>query len=357
MFTHFFKYRKANIRSICIGVPEKKLSQTELKHIFFSENTNENRKLIIEHIYDNSKINHRHLQNTEFDKPKQIGERLSQFKYSISDLLVPLCKDAIHQATIHNSEIDMIIIVSSTGIFAPSMDVELIKQLGLRKDINRNVVFFMGCAAAIVGLKIANDFIRSRRQNTNVLMVTAELSSIHMNLSQRKDNDYNNIITHAIFSDGFSTSVISSQPSKLRIVDSFSYLLDDSEDGIVLSIEEDGIQCILSKYLPGYITKTIYKPLLSFLAKHRLQLNDVFWAVHPGGKRIIESVAQGLKIPEKELAVSWNILDQYGNMLSSSIMFVLEKMYRDLNTTNKEYCIAISFSPGVGMECLLLRKK
>ena len=363
MFNLIKKPNKANIISICTDVPNNRFSQKELKNILLSRNTNENKKKFIDQIYDNSKISYRNLKCTEyFDSVKPIGERLKQFKCYIPEILLPLCIKAIQQSNINKTDIDMIIVVSSTGIFAPSIDVELIKLLDLRKDVHRNLVFFMGCAAAIVGLKIANDFICSKKTHTNVLMITAELSSIHTNFNENKENCYKNIITHSIFSDGMSACIISSRPSNLRILDSFSYLLDNSEDGIVLSIEEDTIQCVLSKYLPMYISKSICKPILTFIGKHKLQLNDiVFWAIHPGGKRIIESVQQGLSLSERDVKESWNILDQYGNMLSSSIMFVLERLYNDNNknteTKTNNYCIAISFSPGVGMECLLLRKK
>jgi alpha-pyrone synthase len=137
-----------------------------------------------------------------------------------------------------------------------------------------------------------------------------------------------------------------------------NYLLPNTTDGIVLSLDENAIHCTLSRYLPTYINKNIEAAITAFLQKNKLRMKDIgIWAVHPGGKRIIENVQQGLMLKESDVNHSWEILDKYGNMLSSSIMFVLEKIKNTDTNTNTTYCVAMSFSPGVGVECLLLRVK
>ena len=131
--------------------------------------------------------------------------------------------------------------------------------------------------------------------------------------------------------------------------------MDDTEDGIKLEITDNGITCKLSKNLPKYINKGICYIVDTFLEKHKLIRADIrFWVIHPGGRRIIEEIQKALGISEEDTKDSWDILKNYGNMLSPSIMFVLEKVMMREKIPGK-YGLAISFSPGVGTECLLLQ--
>ena len=285
-------------------------------------------------------------------------------------LVIELCNQAIIDANICKKDIHKLIVVSSTGFLGPSLDCDIIKELELEKTIDRTLVGFMGCAAAMNGFRIASDFVNSHPGKC-VLMVCVEISSVHANFN----TSINDIVTHSIFSDGAAACILSSNPSisnfksksksesHLSIVDSYSYLMDDTEDGINLEITDNGITCKLSKNLPKYINENIRYTVDTFLKKHNLTRDDIsFWAIHPGGRRIIEEVQHALGISKDDTKESWNILKNYGNMLSSSIIFVLESiMKREKETANtvggntKKYVFAVSFSPGVGTECLLLQ--
>jgi alpha-pyrone synthase len=138
--------------------------------------------------------------------------------------------------------------------------------------------------------------------------------------------------------------------------------MEGTEDGITLSVNETGISCKLSKYLPQYIAKNMKGFVDAFLGKHSLTMEDMdFWAVHPGGRRIIEEAQNGLGLSEEQCKYSWEVLHNYGNMLSPSVMFVLELILKD----HKEQLargeggfkqgIAFSFSPGVGAEGILIK--
>ena len=128
-----------------------------------------------------------------------------------------------------------------------------------------------------------------------------------------------------------------------------------------LSITENGISCTLSKYLPQYIAKNMAGFVDSFLSKHSLKKTDLdFWAVHPGGRRIIEESQNGLGLTDEQAKYSWAVLGEYGNMLSPSVMFVMEKIMKDHEKARaageKGFSkgIAFSFSPGVGAEGILI---
>ena len=138
--------------------------------------------------------------------------------------------------------------------------------------------------------------------------------------------------------------------------------MEGTEDGITLAINDDGISCTLSKYLPQYIAKNMGGFVDTFLSKHNLGRGDVdFWAIHPGGRRIIEEAQNGLGVTEEQASDSWAVLNDYGNMLSPSVMFVLERIFKKHNALlaqgkmGYKMGLAFSFSPGVGAEGIMLK--
>jgi alpha-pyrone synthase len=141
-------------------------------------------------------------------------------------------------------------------------------------------------------------------------------------------------------------------PGKVVIRSSFSRLLGDAEDGIVLGVNHNGITCELSENLPSYIYDSVGPVIKNVLRDNGLQKSDVdLWAIHPGGPKIIEESVRSLNIPADRAAASWQVLAEFGNMLSVSLLFVLETMV-GLSETTKPIStgVAFSFAPGVAIE-------
>jgi alpha-pyrone synthase len=289
---------------------------------------------------------------------------MDKYKEVAVPLVTEVSRRAIAAAGVKLSDIHKLIVVSSTGFLGPSLDCELIKSLGLPRTTDRSLIGFMGCAAAINGYRVAIDYVKAN-PDKYALLVCVEISSVNTNF---KDS-VNNAIIHAIFADGCAATVISCEKEdslkrgQLVIYDTHSCLMEGTEDGITLSINDDGISCKLSKYLPQYIAKNMGGYVDTFLGKHSLSRKDVdFWAIHPGGRRIIEEAQNGLGVTEDQAADSWAVLAEYGNMLSPSVMFVLERIFKRheemMSSGGEGYKvgIAFSFSPGVGAEGILLRR-
>jgi len=386
-FIDFFSYKnKKNqpiILSLETGVPKYKTLQSDaLQYLLlnYKNNNNITYQTIVKNIYKNSRIETRYLgipdfmENTENEEsiffkntdPIPIQLRLNKFKEIALPLVIDVCSRAINSAinssNICKNDIRKLIIVSSTGFFGPSLDCNIIKALDLPRTIDRTLIGFMGCAAAINGFRISTDFVNNNPGKC-ALMVCVEISSVHANFN----DSINDIVTHSIFSDGVSACILRAEKSSrhffytkkikplLAIIDSFSCLIDDTEDGIKLEITDNGITCKLSKNLPRYINNGICYVVDKFLKKHKLVRTDIsFWIIHPGGRRIIEEIQKALGISEEDTKGSWDILKNYGNMLCASIMFVLENTMMREKIPGK-YGLAISFSPGIGNECLLLR--
>ena len=132
-----------------------------------------------------------------------------------------------------------------------------------------------------------------------------------------------------------------------------------------VEMKHDGITCTLSKDLPTYIEQNVHKYVDMFLERNSLARDQIdFWAVHPGGKRIIEKCEVSLGLSQKDTEHSWKVLEKYGNMLSPSVLYVLKRIFKqfkkqkELSASNEgfRYGMAFSFSPGVGVEGIILKQ-
>jgi alpha-pyrone synthase len=189
------------------------------------------------------------------------------------------------------------------------------------------------------------------------MVVCIELCSVNAVFA----DDINDVIIHSLFGDGCGAVVIGASQvhhllarGKVVIRSSFSHLLDDAEDGIVLGVNHNGITCELSENLPGYIYAGVDPVVTEVLADNGLQKSDVdLWAIHPGGPKIIEESVRSLGLEPQQAATSWDILARFGNMLSVSLIFVLQQMVQAETTESISTGVAFSFAPGVAVEGFL----
>ncbi|MBD0334072.1 MAG: naringenin-chalcone synthase [Cyanobacteria bacterium Co-bin13] len=371
--------RVAVIESIATGTPDHVIPQAEAAKLIASlPRLKENGKRI-EKIYQNTRIENRHLAvnllSEEAVSPEQsaapIQDRMQVFK----EKAVPLAEQVVRQALANLGElssdvtdsIGLIVFVSSTGFIAPGVDAEIIERLGLKRNIARVTVNFMGCAAAMNGLRVACDHVKAYPAN-RALLVCLELSSIN---AAFKD-DLNDVIIHSIFGDGCAAVVVGSgyaaiakDRGQIVIRDHFSYLIEGTQDGITLGVNDTGITCQLSPQLPDYVEAGVRPVIEQYLTSQGLTQDSIgLWAVHPGGTRIIQKVKSSLGLEDSQVAISWEVLREYGNMLSVSILFVLERMAHQRRqelsqggaaTTSATSVrgLGFSFSPGVGIEGIL----
>ncbi len=370
------------IESIATGTPNNVVRQSEAAQFVASLPHLHQNRARIERLYSNTRIDTRHLavdlfleQTIAFSsQPSTIQTRMQMFQEHAVPLAERVAKQAIATASAKmptlKDAIRLVVFVTSTGFFAPGVDTEIIRRLELRRDTARVTVNFMGCAAAMNGLRIASDHVRANPTH-KALVVCLELSSVNAVFA----DDLNDVIIHSIFGDGCGAVVIGAceeeeaiGQGKVIIRDHLSQLVENTEDGITLDVQDNGITCKLSRQLPDYIEAGVGPIIEGFLASHDLTKENIdLWAVHPGGVKIIEKVQAALDLTDAQVADSWEILRQYGNMLSSSVLFVLERMLLraennpppDVNVSTPPQPltgVAFSFSPGVGIEGLLFQK-
>ena len=238
-----------------------------------------------------------------------------------------------------------VIVTSCTGLYAPGLDFDIIHHLGLNTSVERTMIGFMGCYAAMNALKSARHIVRST-PDAVVLVLNLELCSLHLQETQ----DLEQVLSFLLFADGSAACLVSAQPEGLAI-DSFLALnIPETSHLITWRIRELGFDMHLSGQVPAEIGRAL-KELGTTVTRGVSPQSIDLWAVHPGGRSILDSVEKGLELRQDALVSSRSVLAQYGNMSSATVMFVLHQIMQRAES-GQQGC-AMSFGPGLTAETML----
>jgi len=272
-------------------------------------------------------------------------------------LFVRAARTAIAQAapTVAPEDITHVITVSCTGFFAPGPDVRVVKDLGLPADVSRMHLGFMGCNAAFPALRAAYTACLAD-PNAVVLVVCVELCTLHLHVR----NDPDTIMGNALFGDGAAATVITAREATgsavepaLELLDFETTLAPVGEEELAWSVGDQGFELILGTYVPRIIDDHVTDALNPLLNRAELNPSDIpLWAVHPGGRGILDKVQSRLALTEEQMEPSRAVLADAGNMSSVTILFVLDRIRRSKTTG---LLGAMAFGPGLSIESALLR--
>jgi alpha-pyrone synthase len=271
-------------------------------------------------------------------------------------------QQALWQADLQPQEITHLIVVSCTGFSAPGVDLHLVNRLGLSSTVDRTVIGFMGCHAAFNGLKVAHAICQGDPQ-ARVLLVCVELCSLHFQMNDTLEN----VIINAIFSDGAAAAVLSSRPEaeaegKLAYRAGYSQIIEDTADLMNWTIGDTGFLMGLSPQVPNVVVKHLPIYLETFLGRYNLTQESLnFFAIHPGGRRIIEKIQAALMLSEEMVRDSFEVLRLYGNMSSPTILFILKRLLErheagQASGQGFQNGLAIAFGPGLSIEGCLFQQ-
>jgi predicted naringenin-chalcone synthase len=252
------------------------------------------------------------------------------------------------------ASIARLITISCTGFFAPGFDYYLINKFNIPADVKRTHIGFMGCAAALIGFNACLEALNTLEENKNVLMVSTEICSIHFQTEPTKDN----ILANLIFADGAAAALFSNDQSRsnLKLIETASFLFNGSSEYMGWEIGNFGFEMILSQELPKIIFEHAMPQLKVLLHRMGISKEEIkYWALHPGGRAILDSMQKGLDLSDEAMKPSRTVLKNYGNMSSVSILFVLKEIIDNNKIAKGEYCCAIAFGPGLTMEVALLK--
>jgi predicted naringenin-chalcone synthase len=278
------------------------------------------------------------------------GQRMRHYVTSAAPLALCASRQALLESGLAATDLTHLITVSCTGFHAPGVDYELIQGLGLRPTVQRTHVGFMGCHGALNGLRVARAFADSDPE-ARVLVCAVELCALHYHYGW----DPQKMIANAIFADGAAALIgvpDALAPSGVwRVADAGSCLLPDSREAMSWTIGDRGFEMTLSKRVPGLIRQHLRPWLESWLDRRGLRIETVgSWAIHPGGPRILDAIAESLVLGEDKLASARAVFAGHGNMSSPTVLFIVEHL-RDQRAPLP--CVALGFGPGLVAEAVL----
>lgn len=365
---------KSYITSIGTAVPVFRNKQSIIAE-FMSEASgmNEDEKNTLQLLYRASGISYRQSVIPDFGNKNgaftffpntpdlepfpSVGDRMKLYEKEALPLAIKAVKNCFdHSGKTDPKEITHLITISCSGMYAPGLDIELIEQLSLNKNVQRTCINFMGCYAAFNGLKIADAICRSN-PNAKVLMVCVELCTIHY----QKTKDWDQILSNALFSDGAAAVLINSKKSdsgkSLSLENFHCDLAPEGKGDMAWHIDDKGFEMTLSSYVPDLIKTGIGKLTSDLLSRLELQPEEIdFYAIHPGGKKILEAIEWVLNIEKTKNKYAHQVLREYGNMSSPTVLFVLKEIIKELkNTDDRKNILSFAFGPGLTLESMILK--
>ena len=360
----------AVITSFGTSLPENRVSQKDLT-TFMSNNLdlNETKEKEMKVFFRASGIHTRHTVLKDYTSSNGnlnffpnslslesfpgVSSRMEVFRKEALKLSIEASKKCIGSSS--TDSISHLITVSCTGMYALGLDFDLVKYLGLSSSINRTAINFMGCYAAFNAMKLANDICKANK-SARVLIVCVELCSIHF----QKDTDLDTLLANALFGDGAASIMVEGKTQnsiKMEMENFHCDLMTEGEQDMTWKIGEHGFKMTLSSYVPDLIKKGIKSLIDNLLNQFELDASQIqHFAIHPGGKKILEVIESELNISKEDNRHAYSIMKNCGNMSSPTILFVLELIFLELKEKDKgSKILGMAFGPGLTLESMLLK--
>ena len=372
------------LRAVSTAVPPTVLVQGEVRDVFAAQpGLNRLAQRIIGTAFDVSGIATRHTVLEELswearpDEPvffdidsrelQLPGTKVRNEIYAVEATLLYLeaARAALAAcAGLEASDITHVVTVSCTGFYAPGPDFMLARDLGLNPGVERYHLGFMGCYASIPALRMAKQLVEAD-DSAVVLVVSAELCTLHL----RSSNDPDTIVASSLFADGAAAGIVSSRPAepgeKAFDLDGFATRVTPVGEGdMAWKIGDHGFEMVLSNAIPTIIDDHItgaLEPLFASepalaeaLAADTASEAIEHWAIHPGGRSILDKVESRLVLTEAQLVPARETLHDFGNMSSATVLFVLKRILESPEAVDGDRVAAMAFGPGLTVESALL---
>lgn len=265
------------------------------------------------------------------------------------------------------SDITHVVTVSCTGFYAPGPDYMLVRDLGLGPAVQRYHLGFMGCYASMPALRTAVQFCEAD-PDAVVLVVSVELCTLHL----RSSNDPDTIVASSLFADGAGAGIVTSRPleagERAFALDRFETRITPVGEGdMAWKIGDHGFEMVLSNAVPAIIDdhitgalEPLFAPdadLAEALATDAAGDRVAHWAIHPGGRSILDKVESRLQLSEAQLVPARSTLRDFGNMSSATVLFVLRYILDQADAAEGDRVAAMAFGPGLTVESALMTVK
>lgn len=305
--------------------------------------------------FDGAKVASRYsvLPLEELRRRRGLTETMALYRECALPLGRQVANGCLQAAGLRPDEIDLVITVSCTGVLLPSLDAYIANDLGFRSDVRRLPITELGCAAGAAALAHARDFVLAH-PGANVLVLAVELPTLSF---QREDLTAANLISTALFGDGAAAALVTGREVPgARIVATRSHLFPNSLDALGFDLRTDGFHVVLARELPGIVRGGIARLVSELLADGGVSRAELAaFVLHPGGRRILEAISEELALAPSACQPSWDVLREYGNLSSASVLFVLHDWLTARRPARGSCGLVSAFGPGLTAELLLVR--
>jgi predicted naringenin-chalcone synthase len=310
---------------------------------------------IAERVFQKTGVGFRHLvvDGDYYTQDRSTQERNERYLAEALPLGEETIRRCLAKANVNAGQVDDFIVVSCTGIDTPGLDLRLAGRLEMRPDLSRTCVLGMGCYAAFPALRRAREIVRADPRR-KVLVLAIELCSLHF---QTGDASMENVVSSALFADGAAAVLVGNSDSAgPRMLDCATYCDYQTFDHMSFHLTDEGFQMHLSSYVPELLAADVEEFVAGLLARNGLERENIrLWGVHPGSSKILDHVQERLELPEDALNCSRQVLYQYGNMSSPTVLFVLDQLQRQAGPQPGDYGVLMAFGPGLTMESALVQ--
>jgi alkylresorcinol/alkylpyrone synthase len=359
----------SQIKSIGTAVPQFKHDQNEILR-FMSRiyAFNEKERRTLKYLYHQSGISSRYSVISDYSREPgewtfyppaenlepfpSLEKRMKVFNRHAISLSAGAIRNCLEDH-MDPKEITHLITVTCTGLTAPGLDLQLMELLDLPKNIFRTSINFMGCYAAIHALKLA-DTLCNADPSAKVVIVCTELCTLHFQQQATTDN----ITSSLLFGDGSAAVLITGDRDKsagFPLIGFYGEVMPKGKQDMSWELSSTGFAMTLTSYVPALIEEDFDKLVTHALAKHGISRDQItHWSIHPGGRKILEAIEKSLSLPKEKLDSSYQVLKEYGNMSSPTILFVLKEILSGLDKTKEQKIFGAAFGPGLTMETFLV---
>lgn len=360
---------EVSILGLSTAVPSYAFTQAEIAEKIIDILALEPEKAkTMQQLYQNSAIRTRHSVISDFTKdrpewnfwgaefPKKIpgmAQRNELYKIEAPKLAYQAATKTLKAWGGDPNTITHVISVSCTGMVAPGIEFDLMRLLNLKSSVQRLGINFMGCFGAFKGLSVAQSFAKENPKN-RILLVCTELCSLHFQVDPTPDN----MLANSLFSDGAAGVIVGADPqshenSLWTIANYGSLGLENTTEKMKWEAADHGFIMKLSHTVPVLLGRQIAS-FIQTLIDSTFSYTNCDWAIHPGGKSIIQAIEKALKLEEGLTQASWDTLAHYGNMSSATFLFVLNRLSEQKST--KKWTMGLGFGPGLSVEGILLKR-
>jgi len=357
------------ILSVGTAVPATRLSQSQVRDFFAGQpGIDRLAARLIHAAFDQSAIDTRHTVIAELEDASDhengvfveaasrelhapsTGTRNQLYRREAPALFAAAAADALERAGVAASEVTHIVTASCTGFFAPGPDFRLVRDLGIRTTAERYHLGFLGCAAAFPALRAATR-IADAQPEAVVLVVCAELCSLHI----RSSADPEQIVASAVFADGAGAAVVTATTPRVdgaifEVGEFFTAITSEGESDMEWTIGDQGFEMKLTAEVPRIVGREIRGVVGTVLGGDTEPSTVDAWAVHPGGRSVLDRVQGGLDLADDAMDVSRSVLREFGNMSSATVLFILQRILGDDSLADGASVAGLCFGPGLTVE-------